>query len=202
MLNDNMGKKIVEALKMQNSVNTEDSFQEKKSEQQESYSDDFTVDDFDTAETPEVQPVSDTQKEIYQTQFDVKPGITVEDAFSQSITQNLGFQPQSQLIGDVELPTNVAVLNNLISKLPIGVSKQTGALIIKQTMEALGIPMTSVLQEVQQVQDSLTSSARECQKSIIEYKKQINMLEHKAQMNQRQAVALNDIVALFAKQGL
>ena len=89
-------------------------------------------------------------------------------------------------------------MNSLIAKLPTGVSKQTGALIIRQTMEALGISMQAVIQEAKQVQDDLTSRARECQKNIIDYRKQISMLELQAQQYQRQAVAMNDIIGLFA----
>ena len=97
----------------------------------------------------------------------------------------------------MELPSNVAVLKQLITKLPTGVSKQTGALIIRQTMEALGISMSNVLQEAQQVQENLTQSVRECQTNVIEYKKQISILEMKAQKYQRQFAAINDIISLF-----
>ncbi len=101
-----------------------------------------------------------------------------------------------------EIPTNIAVLKQLINQLPAGVSKQTGALIIKQTMEALGISMKSVLQEAQQVQESLNNSARECQTSILEYKKQISVLEKQAQKYQRQYSALNDIISLFIQTSI
>ena len=97
----------------------------------------------------------------------------------------------------MDLPKNVAVLKQLITKLPAGVSKQTGALIIRQTMEALGVSMPNVLQEAQQVQEQLTQSVRECQTSVIEYKKQINLLEMQAQKQQRQFAAINDIISLF-----
>ena len=50
-------------------------------------------------------------------------------------------------------------LKKLIAKLPSGVTRQTGAQIIKQTMEALGISMKSVLQDAQQVQENLKVSA-------------------------------------------
>lgn len=101
-----------------------------------------------------------------------------------------------------EVPTNIAVLKQLINQLPAGVSKQTGALIIKQTMEALGISMKSVLQEAQQVQESLNNSSRECQASIMEYKKQIGVLEKQSQKFQRQCSALNDIISLFVQTSL
>ena len=70
-------------------------------------------------------------------------------------------------------------------------------MIIKQTMEAIGISMTNVLQEAQQVQENLTQSVRECQTSVLEHKKQINILEVQAQKYQRQFAAVNDIISLF-----
>ena len=94
------------------------------------------------------------------------------------------------------------VLKQLINQLPSGVSKQTGAQIIKQTMEALGISMKGVLQEAQGVQESLNNSSRECQASIMEYKKQIGVLERQAQKYQRQSSALNDIISLFVQTNL
>lgn len=96
-----------------------------------------------------------------------------------------------------EMPANITVLKKLISQLPSGVSRHTGAQIIKQTMEALGISMKSVLQDAQQVQENLKVSARECQSSIQEYKKQILTLEKQSQSYQKQYSALNDLISLF-----
>ena len=96
-----------------------------------------------------------------------------------------------------EMPANITVLKKLISQLPSGVSRHTGAQIIKQTMEALGISMKSVLQDAQQVQENLKVSARECQASIQEYKKQILALEKQSQNYQKQYSALNDLISLF-----
>lgn len=123
----------------------------------------------------------------------------IENAINNTM---LNMQQQMQdvnlsAVDDMELPSNVAVLKQLITKLPTGVSKQTGAMIIKQTMEALGISMTNVLQEAQQVQENLNQSVRDCQTNVIEYKKQINHLELQAQKYQRQFAAINDIISLF-----
>ena len=96
-----------------------------------------------------------------------------------------------------EVPTNIAVLKQLINQLPAGVSKQTGALIIKQTMEALGISMKSVLNEAQEVQNNLQVSSKECQKMIQEYKRKIVGLEKQVQNYQKQYNALNDLISLF-----
>ncbi len=101
-----------------------------------------------------------------------------------------------------EIPSNIAVLKKLISQLPSGVSKHTGAQIIKQTMEALGISMKGVLQEAQQVQDGLSSSAKECMSNIQEYKKHIMILEKQAQNYHRQYTALNELISLFIQTGV
>ena len=102
---------------------------------------------------------------------------------------------------DYELPANVEVLRQLITKIPSNVSKQTGAQIIKQTMEALGISMKGVLQEAQAVQENLNASARECQNNIAEYRRQINILESQTQKLHRQYSQLNDILSLFIQAG-
>lgn len=101
-----------------------------------------------------------------------------------------------------EIPTNIAVLKKLITQLPSGVTRHTGAQIIKQTMEALGISMKSVLQEAQQVQDGLNSSGKECYSTIQEYKKQIMQLEKQAQNYQKQYSALNELISLFIQTGV
>lgn len=101
-----------------------------------------------------------------------------------------------------EIPSNISVLKKLISQLPSGVTRHTGAQIIKQTMEALGISMKSVLQEAQQVQEGLRNSANECHSTIQEYKKQIVLLEKQAQNNQRQYAALNELISLFIQTGM
>ena len=139
--------------------------------------------------------------------------------FGQSFTQNVNFEetgtpmfeekemfnaaqqarlntlPQQK--GNYSVPANVAVLKRLIMQLPQGVTKQTGAQIIRQTMEALGISMNSVLKEAQQGQDSLTASAKVCLTQIAEYKNNIKSLEKQVQDYKKQAVALNDLISLF-----
>ena len=128
------------------------------------------------------------------------PGF-VDNAFQQSLVQNLGNAAFSSIQDDFNYPANVAVIKQLIAKLPAGVSRQTGALIIRQTMEALGIPMHSVLQEAKQVQETLKSNTRECQNNITEYRKQISILEAKSQQYQTQYAVMNDIINLFLQTG-
>ncbi len=68
-------------------------------------------------------------------------------------------------------------------------------------MEALGIPMQSVIQEARQVQESLNNNARECQANIVDYRKQISILEAKSQQYVRLSAEMNDIISLFVQSG-
>ncbi len=95
------------------------------------------------------------------------------------------------------IPSNVAVLKRLIAQLPQGVSKQTGAQIIRQTMEALGISMSTVLTEAQNFQDGLNTSVRECVSTIQEYKNNIKNLEKQVSDYQKQSAQVNDLISLF-----
>ena len=117
-----------------------------------------------------------------------------EPVFGEATSQLVSEETSSE---GFEMPANITVLKKLISQLPSGVSRHTGAQIIKQTMEALGISMKSVLQDAQQVQEGLKVSARECQANIQEYKKQILALEKQSQSYQKQYSALNDLISLF-----
>lgn len=207
-MTEGVGKKIVEALKMQSDIeihpvhqpvaeedfqteqepqiteNTEsDSFAEPETEQEEFNFDESVLnDDYSSLNEPEQPHIN-----IAAPKLDVAPQQTLL---------------QHSELDDFEIPSNVAVLKQLITKLPAGVTKQTGALIIKQTMEALGISMKSVLQEAQQVQEGLNNSSKECQASIMEYRKQIGILEKQAQKYQRQYAALNDIISLFVQTSI
>lgn len=200
-MTEGVGKKIVEALKQQSS----------------------DVDIIPVAEATESMNISDINTVNIQNEYseETPAAANTFDEANSNITSSLNManaidnafnrtmlnfrQPMQDnnlsAVDDMDLPTNVAVLKQLITKIPAGVSKQTGALIIKQTMEALGISMTNVLQEAQQVQETLTQSVKDCQNNVLEYKKQINMLEVQAQKYQRQFAAINDIISLFIQTG-
>ena len=203
-----VGKKIVEALKMQSAEHAdgevfvnddapeiieEPMYEEEVAQEEAPVS-------FDEISYQEEVPANTEMQAKIQSQLQfqaaVQPQSYVDAAFQQSIAQNLGANAFA-VQDDFDYPSNVAVLRQLIAKLPTGVSKQTGALIIKQTMEALGISMGSVLQEAKQVQEALTANSVECQNNVAEYRKQISILEAKAQSYQKQAAAMNDIISLF-----
>lgn len=190
--NESVGKKIVEALK--------------KQAENMDIQEDLQMNSF--AETPVTNPIND---DIFSSSSDdifaepVKPA-KATNFFDDVEEEKDPFfaepkQVQSSVVETMsesfEMPANITVLKKLISQLPSGVSRHTGAQIIKQTMEALGISMKSVLQDAQQVQENLKVSARECQASIQEYKKQILTLEKQSQSYQKQYSALNDLISLF-----
>ena len=186
MNNESVGKKIVEALKKQaENMDMEEQAVDSSlfdEPEEKNLSNDIFADDNFLSE-PVVQNTSNFFDDIEEK----------DSMFSEPMPQNVVDNSSESF----EMPANITVLKKLISQLPSGVSRHTGAQIIKQTMEALGISMKSVLQDAQQVQENLKVSARECQGTIQEYKKQILNLEKQSQNYQKQYSALNDLISLF-----
>ena len=128
-------------------------------------------------------------KQIYR-----EPQSINYDYSEPSYTEPIQNYPKAK---EFTIPANVAVLKRLIAQLPQGVSKQTGAQIIRQTMEALGISMSTVLTEAQNFQDGLNTSVRECVSTIQEYKNNIKNLEKQVSDYQKQSAQVNDLISLF-----
>ena len=189
-IGEGMGKKIVEALKMQTSEDMNDN------EYNESY------EETSYATTSNEDSISTIQNDMnYNSQSEYSQSF-IDNALQHSIEQNIGIENNYSIINNTDTPANVAILKQLITKLPSGVSKQTGAIIIKQTMEALGISMNGVLQEAKQTRDNLANNAKECQNNIVEYRKQISIMESKAQQYQKESAILNDIINVFLQTGV
>ena len=161
-------------------------------------------------EQPKVQPESQVQVQPTVDKImsePVAPAMVQIQPISQQINQSIFAKPNVneetlkkailQSVSQVAIPANVATLRNLINGLPVGVTKQTGAQIIRQTLEAMGIPMNNVLKEAQMFQEELNSSTRECMIKIQEYKTQIMQLESSVQEYQQNINQVNDIVSLF-----
>ena len=187
MNNESVGKKIVEALKRQAENMDMEEQAVDTSLFEEPVAEESSEDIFASDESFLAEPVAQATSGFFDDLEEAEPMFA--EPVAQSITDNSS--------ENFEMPANITVLKKLISQLPSGVSRHTGAQIIKQTMEALGISMKSVLQDAQQVQESLKVSARECQGSIQEYKKQILTLEKQSQNYQKQYSALNDLISLF-----
>lgn len=223
-LSEGVGKKIVEALKKQSEIEVNPKSETETTEEIHTFEDD-NLDAFSIEENEDVldeMASSDFSDDLSISEetsaFDEEPEqISMEEnVFSQPIgSQTLGSQPFGGLnkptssipdnfvteLDNFEIPSNIAVLKKLITQLPSGVTRHTGAQIIRQTMEALGISMKSVLQEAQQVQEGLNNSVKECQSNIQEYKKHILTLEKQSQNHQRQYSALNELISLFIQTG-
>ena len=193
------GKNIVDALKADDEMEALDLNEEviDSSEEDEQFADfkeeDSVEKENETDFAQEFESTSDTDT------FDstMKPSSDFEGNMVENLNTHAVVDKYASDLYNFEVPNNVAVLKKLIAKLPSGVTRQTGAQIIKQTMEALGISMKSVLQEAQQLQEQLSSSAKECQATISEYKRQIVTLEEQAQSYKKQYNNLNELVSLF-----
>lgn len=172
-LPENMGKKIVEALK-------------KKAMYEEEYIPMGTVNEPShiIEETPE-----NTEFSFSSDSITAEPAINLMNPTSSPILNSY--------TTNNDLPTNVAVLKKLVNQLPAGVSKQVGAQIIRQTMEALGISMNGVLKEAQEVHNGLSAAIQECTIKAQEYKKEILQLEGNIRDFQRQIAQINDIISVF-----
>lgn len=149
----------------------------------------------DTIQNDFAEPFNSAIKQDINFQETESPMFEDKEMFNntQTLQPRMTAQPQNSY----SMPANVAVLKRLIMQLPQGVSKQTGAQIIRQTMEALGISMNSVLKEAQQGQDSITANAKACMTTIAEYRNNIKNLEKQVQDYKKQAIALNDLISLF-----
>ncbi len=227
-LSEGVGKKIVEALKKQSEieVNPVSSVSAQKEEatfldeipgffeqtqsvaipaqKEEEPEDDFlaSLDSDDDLDLGGEQDFSSKTDFISEERVFENSATTTVPSQNYSIPMNsqpLVSENFSKELENFEIPSNIAVLKKLIGQLPSGVTRTTGAQIIKQTMEALGISMRNVLQEAQQTQEGLKNSARECQNTIQEYKKQIIALEKQSQSYHRQYSALNEIISLFVQ---
>ena len=195
-LNEGVGKKIVEALKKQTELENSSFSANMSQPEQSSLGVDVTAldgitnngllpADFDTA--------GDSQASDMDDLFDSK----FSDSSATQETFNDFMNREEKTPENAEMPGNIIILKKLITQLPSGVTRHTGAQIIRQTMEALGISMKSVLTEAQEVQNNLKESTKECQMTIQEYKRKITNLEKQTQNYQKQYSALNDLISLF-----
>lgn len=113
-----------------------------------------------------------------------------------SAAQHFAQEAISQEV-ETEFSGNVKTLIRLVNELPEGVTKQTGAQIIRLTMEAMGISMEDVLSEAQSAQSEMLDAVRANIKKIEEYKTVIRKLETDIKYYQGKANELSEIIDLF-----
>ena len=184
-----MGKKIVDALKQQDFNDTSESATEDIMSGFDD-NDDLSLESLD-------EPSNEASFDFGSNAKDYQPVFSVnEDNSSSNPDLKLSIENDED-VEEFEMPNNINVLKRLIAQLPTGVPRQTGAQIIRQTIEALGIPMKTVLQDAQRVRDCLNSSIKDCNYTIQEYKSNIRTLEKQAASYQKQLNKLNDIIGLF-----
>ena len=185
----NMGKKIVDALKQQD-FDSADELNNETTIEEFVDSDEISLDSLEEVTDSDAFDFGKNSKE-YTPVFSVNEEEIVANPDMKLSIEN------DEDIEEFEMPNNINVLKRLISQLPTGVPRQTGAQIIRQTIEALGIPMKTVLQDAQRVRDCLNSSIKDCNYTIQEYKSNIRTLEKQAASYQKQLNKLNDIIGLF-----
>ncbi len=212
-LPEGVGKKIVEALKRQSEIEinpiAEDETEEMLTAPESNLemfenviSEEVTQNVFASEMSPQddfivEEPIKEIETPQFSFNYEPQEPISMEPQIEYQPIKEVKMQPNIEKTKSFDIPANVAVLRRLISQLPAGVTKQTGAQIIRQTIEALGISMNSVLQEAQQVQDTLNGSIKDCMSKIQEYKTNIMHLERHAQDYQRQVSQINDLISLF-----
>ena len=185
----NMGQKIVDSLKQQDFNDTSESATEDIMSGFDD-NDDLSLESLD-------EPSNEASFDFGSNAKDYQPVFSVnEDNSSSNPDLKLSIENDED-VEEFEMPNNINVLKRLIAQLPTGVPRQTGAQIIRQTIEALGIPMKTVLQDAQRVRDCLNSSIKDCNYTIQEYKSNIRTLEKQAASYQKQLNKLNDIIGLF-----
>ncbi len=185
----NMGKKIVDALKQQDFEDNSE-LSDNSSNLDFEESDDISLDELEDTSKDTAFDFGASAKD-YQPVFQVGQDQPVVNPDLKLSIEN------EEDVEEFEMPNNINVLKRLISQLPTGVPRQTGAQIIRQTIEALGIPMKTVLQDAQRVRDCLNSSIKDCNYTIQEYKSNIKTLEKQLASYQKQLNRLNDIIGLF-----
>lgn len=186
----NMGKKIVDALKQQDFEEVTDDYTSEGALDNFEENNDVSLDELSESENNDAFDFGEEGKD-YQPVFSVN-----EEKVTANPDLKLSIENEED-VEEFEMPNNINVLKRLISQLPTGVPRQTGAQIIRQTIEALGIPMKTVLQDAQRVRDCLNSSIKDCNYTIQEYKNNIRTLEKQAASYQKQLNKLNDIIGLF-----
>lgn len=104
---------------------------------------------------------------------------------------------EQKIVKETSGSSSIDTLIDLVTKLPPGVTKQTGAQIIRHTMEAMGIPMNQVLAKAQIAQEELEQGIKNDINIIEEHRTKIKILDNEIQQFKKKAHDLEDIISLF-----
>lgn len=92
---------------------------------------------------------------------------------------------------------NVRKLIHLINTLPADVSKKTGAIIIKHTMEAMGVSIKELISEARSIKNEININIRNSMNEIAEARKHISDLEYDINQSKNLSMQLDDLIGLF-----
>jgi len=180
-LPEGVGKRIIEALK----TNTEREFGDSSAyELQNNYAD---TSSFSHSQEPEYKDYT----------YSYEPKTQNYSSFTEEYAKPVEYREQKISNKELSDSSNIDTLVELVTKLPPGVTKQTGAQIIRHTMEAMGIPMNHVLSKAQLVQEELEQGIRNNVNTIEEHRSKIKTLDHEIQQFRKKAHDLEDIISLF-----
>lgn len=182
IISEGVGKRIIEALKMDENAEIEvnPAFEPHDNNQNDSAS----ADSFQETEYKDF--TYSYESESTGKAFDKKEYTCNEEYTEQKTYNNDNFES-----------TNIDILVDLVTKLPSGVTKQTGAQIIRHTMEAMGIPLNKVLSNAQRAQEDLEQDIKNNINTIEEYRAKIKVLDQEIQRFRKKAHDLEDIISLF-----
>lgn len=180
-LPEGVGKKIIEALKTTREKEFDD-FSGFESQNQNKYLENQSCNKYQDSEYPEYKNYT------YETSSPKR--------FSNDEEYVVPKEYKEQNIGNKE-SSSIDTLVDLVTKLPPGVTKQTGAQIIRHTMEAMGIPMNQVLAKAQMAQEDLEQGIKNNINVIEEYRSKIKVLDMEIQQFRKKAHDLEDIISLF-----
>ncbi len=180
-----VGKRIVESLKSkEKELEADEDLESEVNEVDE---------DIQAEEEPEKKPVRGKKAQKEEEEQEEEEENLLEDDEEEEQES-----PLSDINDQANTPSSdIDTLLHLISKLPSGVTKQTGALIIRQTMEAMGISMNNVLSNAQSAQEELENNIKNNVNVIEEYRNNIKILEQEIQKYRKKAHELEDIISLF-----
>lgn len=189
-LPEGVGKKIIEVLKTNRGREIEDS-SDYELPTQSNYMENPRYSNYDLNNEGDSLP--EYVDYTYNYESDIKSSI------SEGNDYNIPLEYREQKINIPENPnrSSIDTLVDLVTKLPPGVTKQTGAQIIRHTMEAMGIPMNKVLGNAQMAQEELEQSIRNNINVIEEYRAKIKNLDNEIQQFRKKAHDLEDIISLF-----
>lgn len=189
-LPEGVGKKIIEALKTNKNYETGEVFH---SSAQINNNPSESVSEFNVQRTDnhENQVFRHYQEPVY-VDYPYNYGTKAQESHHAFVE----YKEQHFNREDVDF-SDIDTLTGLVSKLPPGVTKQTGAQIIRHTMEAMGIPMNKVLANAQMAQESYEQNIKNNTNQIEEYKSKIKFLEQEIQQYRKKAYDLEDVISLF-----